>query len=85
MWRGPAWINVNYLMVEGLERSGFPVEARELRRRTLELIMGHQDIFEFYHPVTGEPGPQAATMFGWSAALFIEMALDDIQENEKSL
>jgi hypothetical protein len=85
MWRGPAWINVNYLLVEGLERSGFPVEARELRRRTLELIMGHQDIFEFYHPVTGEPGPQAATMFGWSAALFIEMALDDIQENEKSL
>lgn len=82
MWRGPAWINVNYLMVEGLERSGFPAEAHQLRRSTLELIQRHTDIYEYYHPETGEPGPQAATLFGWSAALFIEMALDASQEQE---
>lgn len=81
MWRGPAWINVNYLMVEGLERSGFPAVAQELRRRTLELVMQHSDIYEFYHPETGQPGPSAATMFGWSASLFIEMALDASREN----
>ncbi len=80
MWRGPCWINVNYLMIEGLERSGFPAVAREIRRRTLELIMRWPDIYEFYHPETGEPGPSAATMFGWSASLFIEMALDATKE-----
>lgn len=81
MWRGPAWVNVNYLMVEGLERSGFPAVAQELRRRTLEMVMQHNDIYEFYHPETGQPGPSAATMFGWSASLFIEMALDASREN----
>lgn len=79
MWRGPTWINVNYLLVEGLKRSGFPDVARELRHRTLDLILRHPDIYEFYHPETGEPSPSAATMFGWSAALFIEMALDASQ------
>jgi hypothetical protein len=24
MWRGPTWINVNYLLIEGLQRSGLP-------------------------------------------------------------
>lgn len=84
MWRGPTWINVNYMMVEGLERSGFPAVARELRRRTLDLVMQHPDIYEYYHPQSGEPGSNAATMFGWSAALFIEMALDASQDNHKS-
>jgi len=37
--------------------------------------MQHSDIFEYYHPFTAEKPPKAAPMFGWSAALFIEMAL----------
>ncbi|GAP13998.1 glycogen debranching enzyme [Longilinea arvoryzae] len=80
MWRGPTWINVNYMLVEGLLRSGFPAVARELRRRTLDLVMRGADIYEFYHPETGDPGSSAATMFGWSASLFIEMALDASQD-----
>ncbi len=82
MWRGPTWINVNYMMAEGLERSGFSDIARELRRRTLALVMGQADIYEFYHPETGAPGPQAASMFGWSASLFIEMALDASKDSD---
>ena len=82
MWRGPTWINVNYMMVEGLERSGYPVVARELRRRTLDLVMQHSDIYEFYHPQSSEPGTNAATMFGWSAALFIDLALDASRDTQ---
>jgi glycogen debranching enzyme len=75
MWRGPAWVNVNYLLQEGLERSGFERLAQDLRERTLEMIMNYPDIYEYYNPETGEPGIKAATSFGWSAALFIEMVL----------
>jgi glycogen debranching enzyme len=82
MWRGPTWINVNYMMIEGLERSGYPVVARELRRRTLDLVMQHSDIYEFYHPQSSEPGTNAATMFGWSAALFIDLALDASRDTQ---
>ncbi len=77
MWRGPSWVNVNYLLVEGLKRSGYADWAAELRRKTLEMVMGQADIYEYYHPLTGERPPKAAPMYGWSAALFIELALDE--------
>ncbi len=82
MWRGPTWINVNYLLVEGLMRSGYHDLARELRSRTLELLMGQNDIVEYYSPLTGEPSPKAAGTFGWSAALFIDLALQATLEME---
>ena len=77
MWRGPTWVNVNYLLIEGLERSGYRDLARELRRRTLEMMMGQEDIYEYYNPETGENPPDAASIFGWSSALFIEMAIQE--------
>lgn len=75
MWRGPVWINVNYLLIEGLQRSGFAAEARELRRKTLDMIRSQPDIYEYYHPQTGEKPPKAVSVFGWSSALFIDLLL----------
>ncbi|MBK8023043.1 MAG: hypothetical protein IPK19_16865 [Chloroflexi bacterium] len=77
MWRGPVWINVNALLIEGLKRSGFPQQARDLRRKTLEMMMRQADIFEYYNPQTGEKPPRAVSTFGWSAALFIDLVLDE--------
>ncbi len=31
MWRGPTWVNINYLLIEGLMRSGYGDLARDLR------------------------------------------------------
>lgn len=75
MWRGPTWVNLNYLLIEGLRRCGYHDEADALRRRTIRLIGRHRDIYEYYDPLTGEPPPKAASLFGWSAALFIELVL----------
>jgi len=80
MWRGPAWVNINYLMIEGLQRSGYPDLARELRQRTLELVCGRADIYEYYHPESGENPPGAAPMFGWSSAVFIDLAIQAARE-----
>lgn len=82
MWRGPTWININYLLIEGLLRSGYTDLARELRRRTLNLISRNDDIYEFYHPETGDPSPKAASTFGWSSAIFIDLAVQASQEGE---
>ncbi len=81
MWRGPTWVNVNYLLVEGLRRAGYPAEAGALRRRTLEMMLGDKDMFEYYQPETGEGPPKAASTFGWSSALFIELAIEESKEN----
>jgi putative isomerase len=77
MWRGPVWINPNYLLVDGLLRAGYAGLARTLRQRTLDLMMRHADFYEFYHPITAEKPPHASNMFGWSAALFIDLAITE--------
>ncbi len=85
MWRGPTWVNVNYLLIEGLQRVGQIDLARELRRRTLEMLCLHDDIYEYYHPQTGDIPPAAASIFGWSSAVFIDLAIQAARENNGEL
>lgn len=75
MWRGPTWVNINYLFIEGLARASYPDRARELRDKTLALLMRHNDIYEYYNPDTGDPPPHAASVFGWSSAVFVDLAI----------
>jgi putative isomerase len=75
MWRGPVWININALFVDGLVRAGYSDLAQDLRERTLNLVMSQRGIYEYYHPQTGEPPKKTAFAFGWSAACFIDLAI----------
>jgi hypothetical protein len=69
-WRGPVWINVNWFLVRGLERSGLAAEAAELRQMTLELV-DRSGFAEYYDPRTGEP--LGSRSFSWSAALTLDL------------
>ncbi len=75
MWRGPTWVNINFLFIEALMHIGQPDLADDLRWRTLDLLMQHKDFFEYYHPETGEHPIKAAPVFGWSSAVFIDLAI----------
>ena len=75
MWRGPVWVNTNALVVEGLRASGKPQLARELAERTVALVVHGGGPHEYFNPMTGEKAPTATTAFGWSAALFIDLAV----------
>jgi len=80
MWRGPVWINNNYMMIQALRRSDQGDMADQLREKTLHLVNRTPGIFEYYHPQTGAPCPGAAPIFGWSAALFIDLLLSPAGE-----
>jgi hypothetical protein len=69
-WRGPVWVNVNWFLVRGLERSGLVAEADVLRRMTLELVE-RSGFAEYYDPRTGEP--LGSRSFSWSAALTLDL------------
>jgi hypothetical protein len=82
MWRGPSWPNINYLFVEALTQIGQFGLARKLRKATLHLIMQHPDIYEYYNPLTGERPPKAAPIFGWTSAVFIDLAIQENTQRE---
>jgi len=75
MWRGPIWANVNYFFIEALKQIQEEELANELREKTLQMIMKHPSIYEFYNAETGDPPEKAANIFGWTAAVFIDLVL----------
>lgn len=52
MWRGPVWINYNYMISEGLYEYGYDALADEIREKTLEVINEWYEktgcVYEFY-------------------------------------
>jgi glycogen debranching enzyme len=80
MWRGPVWANINYFLIEALRQVGEVDLARRLRDKTLDLIMSQPSIFEYYSSRTGQPPATAADTFGWTAAVFIDLAIQASQE-----
>jgi len=85
MWRGPVWVNINYFFIEALRMVGEDGLADELTLKTLDLIMRYQGIYEYYHAESGEPPAKAAEAFGWTAAVFIDLAISasPLQEHSR--
>lgn len=69
-WQGPTWVNMNWLIIDGLKRYGFDDHATALTESTLELVSRH-GCYEYFDPLTGEPA--GAPNFSWTAALTIDL------------
>ena len=69
-WRGPAWVNVNWLVARGLRRYRFRDYAHAIEEATLALVR-NGGFREYYHPVTGEG--LGSDRFSWSAALTLDL------------
>jgi glycogen debranching enzyme len=82
MWRGPVWLNINYFMIEALRQVGEPELAHTLLNKTLNLVVSQPSIYEYYNSNTGEPPGTAADIFGWTAAVFIDLAIQASREYE---
>lgn len=69
-WRGPVWINVNWLLWRGLRGHGHGDAADTLRAAMLGLIR-RSGCHEYFDPVTGAGIGAAA--FSWTAALTLDL------------
>jgi hypothetical protein len=72
-WKGPAWVNTNWMIIEGLAGHGEAELAEELRRRTLAMVDA-AGCWEYFSPLNGSG--HGAPDFSWTAALTIDLALD---------
>ncbi len=71
-WRGPVWVNVNWMLAEAFWDYGYDDLAERLRNDTLELIR-RSGFREYYHPKTGEG--RGGKDFSWTAALALAWRL----------
>ncbi|QFG23944.1 hypothetical protein [Actinomadura sp. WMMB 499] len=69
-WRGPTWVNTNWLLWVGVLRAGRDDIARTICASTLELL-GRSGFREYFDPVDGSG--RGAHDFSWSAALALDM------------
>lgn len=69
-WRGPVWLNINWLLVQGLRRYGYTELAERVTVDTMALVKGG-GFAEYYDPRDGSPC--GARDFSWSAALVLEL------------
>lgn len=69
-WQGPAWVNMNWLVIDGLTRYGFHDHAAALRESTLEMVT-KGGFHEYFNPLTGEG--LGIDNFSWTAALTIDL------------
>jgi glycogen debranching enzyme len=69
-WRGPVWININWLLIQGLTRHGYHRQACDLMEKTIELVR-RNGFFEYFHPLTGKG--LGAESFSWTASLIIDL------------
>jgi len=85
MWRGPVWVNINYFFIEALRQVGEYALACTLLEKTLDLVMSQPSIYEYYNSQTGEPPVTVADIFGWTAAVFIDLAIQASHEGETEI
>lgn len=69
-WQGPTWVNMNWLIIDGLKRYGYTEHAAALTESTLEMIrIG--GFGEYFSPI--DASPAGADNFSWTAALVIDL------------
>ncbi|MEO1545537.1 MAG: trehalase family glycosidase [Bacteroidota bacterium] len=74
-WRGPVWINMNWMIHHGLKSYGFDELAKKVKHDSLELIEQY-GFYEYFdarkaHPEVTHNG-YGGNNFSWSAALYID-------------
>lgn len=72
-WRGPIWININWMLFHGLRRYGFDDKADSVRNDIVELAR-RNGFYEYFDPITGKA--YGSKDFSWSAALFLDCLYD---------
>jgi hypothetical protein len=72
-WQGPTWINVNWLIIQGLRQNGQMKQAEAIRSGLLSLI-SKGGMYEYFSPLDGTPA--GAPNFSWTASLTLEMLND---------
>jgi len=80
-WRGPIWININWMLAQGLRRYGYTPKADSLQKDLLQLPIRFC-FYEYFDSFDGSG--YGSDNFSWTAALFIDL-VQEFYESERSV
>ena len=77
-WRGPVWININWMIAQGLRRYGYTLKADSIQKDLLQLPIrfGFYEYFDSF-----EGSGYGSDNFSWTAALFIDLVNEFYEED----
>ena len=81
-WRGPVWININWMLSQGLQRYGYRVKADAMKKDILQLPIRF-GFHEYFDSQTGQG--YGSPNFSWTAALFIQLIHEYYEKDRHSL
>ncbi len=79
-WRGPIWVNTNWMVIYGLRNYGYYDRAEEIRQGIFKLVR-KSGFREYYSPFTCEG--LGGTRFTWTAALVIDLVMNQQLSGKK--
>ena len=78
-WRGPVWINLNWMLYYGLLDYGYDDIAARVKSDSIELL-SKVGFYEYFNPMKAayetESKGYGGGNFSWSAALFLDLVND---------
>lgn len=75
-WRGPIWINMNWILYQGLKRYKFEELAQRVKSDSIELVANH-GFYEYFDCRKDNPNAYGGNNFSWTAALLIDFLHSD--------
>ena len=79
-WRGPVWVNLNWILYNGLKYYGYNEISKRVKNDTIEIIekLGFYEYFDSRkEEYKNGNGGYGGNDFSWSAALLIDMLQDN--------
>ncbi|NIO05927.1 MAG: DUF547 domain-containing protein [Proteobacteria bacterium] len=78
-WRGPIWININWMLSRGLQAYGYREKADTMKKDLAQLPIRF-GFHEYFDSRSGEG--YGSKLFSWTAALFIDLISDYYEEDK---
>jgi len=81
-WRGPVWININWMISQGLKGYGYTEKADAMKRDIIQLPIRF-GFHEYFDSRSGQG--YGSDGFSWTAALFLDLVYEYYSEDKHRL